>query len=107
VGVVMMMVVAIMVTAGGECRGGKHHQKQGCSKNLFHAKNVARTPWREKGIPERAPKESRGREQSSFRNRKRPQSETAASLRTRQHQFTGGQLAKLESPSSNADSLTC
>jgi hypothetical protein len=44
---VVMMVVAMMVTAGGECRGGKHHQKQGCSEKLFHAKNVARPPRRE------------------------------------------------------------
>jgi hypothetical protein len=43
----MMMVVTMMVTTGGECRGGKHHQKQGCSENLFHAKNVARSPRRE------------------------------------------------------------
>jgi hypothetical protein len=42
--VMVMMVVAMMVTRGGECRGGKHHQKQGCSENLFHAKNVTRSP---------------------------------------------------------------
>jgi len=40
---VVMMVVAMMVTRTGECRGGKHHQKQGCSEDLFHATNVART----------------------------------------------------------------
>jgi hypothetical protein len=56
---VVMMVMAMMVTAGGECRGGKHHQKQGCGKNLFHAKNVARTLRREKPIPRHAPKEAR------------------------------------------------
>jgi hypothetical protein len=57
---VMMMVVAVMVMRGGECRGGKHHQKQGGCKNLFHAKNVARTLGREKCIPDRASKEARG-----------------------------------------------
>ena len=59
---VVMMVATMMVMRSGECRGGKHHQKQGCCKNLFHAKNVARTPRREKCIPNRAPKEARGRE---------------------------------------------
>jgi hypothetical protein len=57
---VVMMVVTMMVTRGGECRGGKHHQKQGCGENLFHVKNVARTPRREKCIQARASKESPG-----------------------------------------------
>ncbi|MGD0630253.1 MAG: hypothetical protein ABR987_12925 [Terracidiphilus sp.] len=43
---VVMMVVAMMVMRGGECRGGKHHQKQGSSEDLFHATNVARPPQR-------------------------------------------------------------
>ena len=38
---VVVMVMTMMVTAGGECRGGKHHQKQGCSEDLFHAKNAS------------------------------------------------------------------
>jgi len=42
---VVMMVVAMMVMRGGECRGGKHHQKQGSSEDLFHATNVARPPF--------------------------------------------------------------
>jgi hypothetical protein len=60
---VVMMVATMMVMRSGECRGGKHHQKQGCCKNLFHAKNVARTPRREKCIQARAPKEARGGKQ--------------------------------------------
>jgi hypothetical protein len=63
---VVMMVVATMVMRGGECRGGKHHQEQGCCENLLHAKNVARTPRREKCIHGRAPKEARGRETASI-----------------------------------------
>jgi hypothetical protein len=42
--VMVMMVVAMMVTRGGECRGGKHHQKQGSSEDPFHATNVAWPP---------------------------------------------------------------
>jgi hypothetical protein len=60
---VVVMVVAMMVMRGGECRGGKHHQKQGSCKNLLHAKNVARTPRREKCIQPHAPKEARGGKQ--------------------------------------------
>jgi hypothetical protein len=41
---VVMMVVAMMVMRGGECRGGKHHQKQGSSEDPFHATNVAWPP---------------------------------------------------------------
>jgi hypothetical protein len=51
---VVMMVVAMMVMRGGECRGGKHHQEQGGSEHLFHATNVARPSWREKWIQGRA-----------------------------------------------------
>jgi hypothetical protein len=58
---VVMMVVTTMVMAGGKSRSGEHHQKQGCCKNLLHAKNVARTPRREKCIQARASKEARGR----------------------------------------------
>jgi hypothetical protein len=54
------MVVAMMVTRGGKCRGGKHHQEQGSSENLFHATNVARPPQREKWIQCRASREARG-----------------------------------------------
>jgi hypothetical protein len=57
---VVMMVVVMMVTASGESRSGKHHQKQCGSENLFHAKNVARKLGREKCIPDHAPKEARG-----------------------------------------------
>jgi len=66
---VVMMVVTMMVTAGGECRGGKHHQKQGCSEKLFHAKNVARLVRHEKRIPDYAPKEARGENPFQFRNK--------------------------------------
>jgi hypothetical protein len=55
------MVVVVMVMRGGECRGGKHHQKQGSSEDLFHATNVARPPQREKCIQCRASREARGR----------------------------------------------
>ena len=47
---VVMMVVVAMVMRGGECRRGKHHQKQGGSKDLFHATNVARPSQSEKWI---------------------------------------------------------
>jgi|HubBroStandDraft_2_1064218.scaffolds.fasta_scaffold1012475_2 hypothetical protein len=57
---VVMMVVTMMVTAGGESRSGKHHQKQGSSEDLFHATNVAWTTRREKCIPCRASREARG-----------------------------------------------
>jgi hypothetical protein len=63
---VVMMVVTMMVTRGGECRGGKHHQKQGCGENLFHVKNVAWSPRRGKWIQARASKESPGRETASI-----------------------------------------
>ena len=36
-----MVVVVAMVVAGGERWSGKHHQKQGSCKNLFHGTNVA------------------------------------------------------------------
>ena len=55
-----MMVMAMMVVAGGESRGGKHHQKQGGSENLFHATNVAWTPGAGKCISLPAPREARG-----------------------------------------------
>ena len=51
--VVMVMVhgvAAMMVMAGREHRAGKHQQKQGCCKNLFHATNVARSARREKRV---------------------------------------------------------
>jgi hypothetical protein len=57
---VVMMVVVVMVMRGGECRGGKHHQKQGSSEHLFHATNVARPLQREKWIQRRASREARG-----------------------------------------------
>jgi hypothetical protein len=57
---VVMMVVAMMVTHCGECRGGKHHQKQGSGEDLFHATNVARPPRREKWIQCRVSREARG-----------------------------------------------
>ena len=48
---VVVMVMAMMVVAGGESRGGKNHQKQGSGENLFHAPNVARSPGAWKCIP--------------------------------------------------------
>jgi hypothetical protein len=78
---VVVMVMTMMVTAGGECRGGKHHQKQGCSEKLFHAKNVARPPPHEKCIPAHAPKEARGENPFQFRNRNQFQFETALTCR--------------------------
>jgi hypothetical protein len=65
---VVMMVVAMMVMHGGECRGGKHHQKQGSSEDLFHAPNVARPPRHEKRIQCRASREARGWETVPDRN---------------------------------------
>jgi len=59
VSVCVVMVVVVMVMRGGECRGGKHHQKQGSSEHLFHATNVARPPQREKWFQSRASRESR------------------------------------------------
>jgi hypothetical protein len=42
----MVMVVVVramvMMSHGSEHRAGKHHQKQGSQKNLFHGMNVAR-----------------------------------------------------------------
>jgi hypothetical protein len=58
--VCVVMVVVMMVMRGGECRGGKHHQKQGSSEDLFHATNVARRPQREKWIQSCASREARG-----------------------------------------------
>jgi len=57
---VMMVVVVMMVMRGGECRGGKHHQKQGGSENLFHGTNVARSAQQGKWIQECASKEALG-----------------------------------------------
>jgi len=57
---VVVMVMAMMVVAGGESRGGKHHQKQGCGENLFHAPNVAWTPGAGKWISLPAPREALG-----------------------------------------------
>jgi hypothetical protein len=47
-GVMGMVVVAMMVmmSRGSEHRAGKHHQKQGSDKNLFHGLNVARTRYK-------------------------------------------------------------
>jgi hypothetical protein len=64
---VVMMVATMMVMRGGECRSGKHHQKQGCCDNFLHAKNVARTLGREKCIPDRASKEARGGRQFNYK----------------------------------------
>src|ERR1700677_5061604 len=57
---VVMMVVVVMVMHCGECRGGKHHQKQGSGEHLFHATNVARPPQREKWIQCHASRQARG-----------------------------------------------
>jgi hypothetical protein len=55
-----MVVVVAMVVAGGERWSGKHHQKQGSCKNLFHGTNVARRPLREKVIHHSASRDARG-----------------------------------------------
>jgi len=57
---VVMVVVVAMVVAGGERWSGKHHQKQGSCKNLFHGTNVARRPLREKVIHHSASRDARG-----------------------------------------------
>ena len=41
--VVMVMMVTMMMMRGRKYRARKHHQKQSNCKNLFHAKNVARS----------------------------------------------------------------
>jgi hypothetical protein len=57
---VVMMVVAMMVMRCGEYRRGKHHQEQGGKDNLFHAPNVAWTPFSAKWIQCSASREARG-----------------------------------------------
>jgi hypothetical protein len=55
-------VVMMVMLRGGECRTrGKHHQQQGCGKNLFHGTNVAQAGQRGKGIPYPASREERVR----------------------------------------------
>jgi hypothetical protein len=47
---VVVMVVMMMMRRGGEYRTRcKHHQQQGCGKNLFHGSNVAQAALRGKG----------------------------------------------------------
>jgi hypothetical protein len=58
---VVMVVVVTMVMAGGERWSGKHHQKQGSCKDLFHGTNVARRAGRGKVIHHGASRELRGR----------------------------------------------
>jgi hypothetical protein len=57
---VVMMVMAMVVMAGGKNRSGKHQQEQGGSKNLFHARTVARILCREKFHPEQASSQTTG-----------------------------------------------
>jgi hypothetical protein len=43
---VVVMVVVMMVMAGGKCgRAGKHHQKENCSENLFHGSHPSRVDF--------------------------------------------------------------
>jgi hypothetical protein len=41
---VVVMVVVVMVMAGGKCgRACENHQEQNCSENLFHGPHPSRT----------------------------------------------------------------
>jgi hypothetical protein len=57
---VVVMVMAMVVAAGGKNRGGKHQQEQGGSKHLFHARTVARILRREKNHPDHASSQTTG-----------------------------------------------
>jgi hypothetical protein len=57
---VVVMVMAMVVAAGGKNRSGKHQQEQGGSKYLFHARTVARILCREKILPEHASSQTTG-----------------------------------------------
>ena len=58
---VVVVVMAMMVMRGGESRCGKHHQKQGGGKDLFHAANVALLHACWKCNPGHASREERGK----------------------------------------------
>jgi hypothetical protein len=48
--VVVMVVMMVVMRRVGEYRTRcKHHQQQGCGKNLFHGSNVAQSGRRGKG----------------------------------------------------------
>jgi hypothetical protein len=36
-----MVVMAMMVVAGGKSRAGEHEDEEGCSDDLLHGKNLA------------------------------------------------------------------
>jgi len=59
---VVVMMVVVVVRRAGECRTHcKHHQQQGCGKNLFHGTNVAQAGLPGKGIQYPASREERAR----------------------------------------------
>jgi hypothetical protein len=66
------MVMAMVAMAGRKYRAGKHQQKQGCCKNLFHAPNVARSARREKRIWRSVSRRERGAGSGSNTERPTP-----------------------------------
>jgi hypothetical protein len=42
-GVMMVMMMVVMVTPGGECGTDKHQSQQKTSEKLFHGKTLARS----------------------------------------------------------------